>query len=155
MSCSMTQHRAPGEDRTHNFAIKSEALPTELSVLPLMHTSKGSRECTLLKNPEYTGIITYEPRHEKTGLRGFTTRSDTNQVRQSQNMARALKFRIKKEEGLFYLCSENKDADQLRSNCIADQRLCFRICKNRFITTLLIYTCIHVCIFGACKLNFR
>ena len=25
----------------------------------------------------------------------------------------------------FYIC-ENKDADQLRSNCAADQRLCFR-----------------------------
>ena len=30
-------------------------------------------------------------------------------------MARGLKFRIKKLEGLFYLCSENKGADQPRS----------------------------------------
>ena len=33
-------------------------------------------------------------------------------------------------EGLHYLCSENKGADQLRSYCAADQRLCFRICKK-------------------------
>ena len=37
-------------------------------------------------------------------------------------MARGLKFRIYKEEGLYYSCSENKDADQLRG----DLRLCFR-----------------------------
>ena len=29
-----------------------------------------------------------------------------------------------------YLCSDNKGADQLRSNCAADLRLCFRICEN-------------------------
>ena len=33
-------------------------------------------------------------------------------------------------EGLYYLCSENKGADQLRSYCAADLRLCFRICKK-------------------------
>ena len=45
-------------------------------------------------------------------------------------MARGLKFRIQKVEGLYYPCSENKDADQLRSYCAADLRLCFRIYKN-------------------------
>ena len=29
---------------------------------------------------------------------------------------------------LYYSCSENKGADQLRSHCKADLRLCFRIC---------------------------
>ena len=33
-------------------------------------------------------------------------------------------------EGLYYICGENKCADQLRSYCAADLRLCFRICKN-------------------------
>ena len=47
-------------------------------------------------------------------------------------MARALKFCIKEEEGLYYLCSENKGADQLRGYREADLRLCFRICKSRF-----------------------
>ena len=42
------------------------------------------------------------------------TRSDTNQPVQSQKQARSLKFRIKEEEGLYYLCSENKGANQLR-----------------------------------------
>ena len=45
-------------------------------------------------------------------------------------MARSLKFRIKKVEGLYYPCSENKGADQLRGYHEADLRLCFRICKN-------------------------
>ena len=35
-------------------------------------------------------------------------------------------------EGLYYLCSENKGADQLRGYREADLRLCFRICKSRF-----------------------
>ena len=39
-------------------------------------------------------------------------------------MARGLKFWIYELEGLYYLCSENKGADQ------TDLRLCFRICKN-------------------------
>ena len=33
-------------------------------------------------------------------------------------------------QGLYYLCSENKDADQLRGYREADLRLCFRICKK-------------------------
>ena len=34
-------------------------------------------------------------------------------------------------EGLYYLCSENKGADQLRGCRAADLHLCFLICKNR------------------------
>ena len=60
----------------------------------------------------------------------FPTRSDTNQAERLQKMARGLKFRIKKVEGLYYLCSENKGADQLRGYREADLRLCFRICKK-------------------------
>ena len=33
---------------------------------------------------------------------------------------------------MFYLCSENKGADQLRGYREADLRLCFRICKKPF-----------------------
>ena len=33
-------------------------------------------------------------------------------------------------KGLYYPYSENKGADQLRSYCAADLRLCFRICKK-------------------------
>ena len=41
-------------------------------------------------------------------------RSDTNWAVQPQKMARGLKVLIYKVEGLYYLCSENKGADQLR-----------------------------------------
>ena len=60
----------------------------------------------------------------------FPTWSDTNQTVRLQKMARGLKFRIKKVEGLYYLWSENKGADQLRGYREADLRLCFRICKT-------------------------
>ena len=59
----------------------------------------------------------------------FSTWSDTNQAVQSQKTARGLKFRIKKVEGLYYLCSENKGADQLRGYHEADLGLCFHISK--------------------------
>ena len=49
---------------------------------------------------------------------------------QSQKMVRGLKFRITEVEGLYYLCSENKCADQLHSYREADMRLCFGIGKK-------------------------
>ena len=52
--------------------------------------------------------------------------SDTNRAVQSLNMARDLKFRIQKVEGLYYPC-EIKGADQLRGCREADLRLCFRM----------------------------
>ena len=60
----------------------------------------------------------------------FPTWSDTNRAVQPHKMARGLKIRIKKVEELYYPCSENKGADQLRGNREADLRLCFRICKT-------------------------
>ena len=65
----------------------------------------------------------------------FPTWSDTNQALQLQKMARGLKFLIKEVEGLYYICCENKGADQLRADQLhgyreADLRLCFRICKT-------------------------
>ena len=65
----------------------------------------------------------------------FPTRSDTNRSVQSQKRARILKFRILVEEELYYPSSENKGADQLRSYCEADLRLCFRLCR------LLVFPC--------------
>ena len=53
-----------------------------------------------------------------------------NQAVQLQKMARGLKFRIQKINGLNYLCSENKDADQLRGYREADLRLCFSHMQN-------------------------
>ena len=49
-------------------------------------------------------------------------------------MARGLKFRIYKVEGLYYLCSENKGADQLRGHRKADLRLCFRAYAKRLFS---------------------
>ena len=60
----------------------------------------------------------------------FPTWSNTNQAVQPHKMARGLKFRIGQVEVLYYLCSENKGADQLRGYHEADLGLCFRICKK-------------------------
>ena len=79
-------------------------------------------------------VVIIEPRCEKTGLRIFPTWSDTNQTVQLQKMARSLKFRIYVVEGLYYLYSENKGADQLHGYREADLRLCFCICKKPFFS---------------------
>ena len=63
----------------------------------------------------------------------FPTWSDTNQTVQLQKMARGFKFRIKIEEGLHYLCSENKGADQLRGYREADLHFCFLHMQNVFV----------------------
>ena len=59
----------------------------------------------------------------------FLTRSDTSLAVHAQKIARGWKFWIKKVEGLYYLFSKNKCANQLRSYCEADLRLCFRMCE--------------------------
>ena len=71
----------------------------------------------------------------------FSTWSDTNQAVQLQKMARDLKFWTKKVEGLYYLYSENKGADQLRGYREADLRLCFRICKMLVFSRQGSYSC--------------
>ena len=75
-------------------------------------------------------LVGNEPRCEKTGFSGFPTRSDTNRAVQPQKMARGLKFRVSEVRRLYYQCSENKGADQLRGYRMADLCLCFRICKK-------------------------
>ena len=60
----------------------------------------------------------------------FPNRSDTNHAVQAQKIARGMKFRIEEVERLYYPCSENKGADQLRGYREADLRLCFRIYAN-------------------------
>ena len=60
----------------------------------------------------------------------FTVWSGTNQAIQLQKMARGLKFRTKKVEGLHFPCSKNKGADQLCGYRETDLRLCFRICNK-------------------------
>ena len=65
----------------------------------------------------------------------FPNRSDTNRAVQAQKQARSLKFQISVAEELDYPSSENKGADQLRSYCEADLRLCFRLGR------LLVFPC--------------
>ena len=65
---------------------------------------------------------------------GISDQVCTNQSVQSQKMTRSLKFYIYVEEGLYYPCSENKGADQLRSYCTADLRFCFGIGENPFFS---------------------
>ena len=45
-------------------------------------------------------------------------------------VGRGWNFRISEVERLYYLCSENKGADQLRGYRAADLRLCYRICET-------------------------
>ena len=81
------------------------------------------------QRPDMTIAVDWDVKHQ------FKQTIDSNQVQHkpacnSQKQARSLKFRTEEEEGLYYPCSENKDADQLYSYCKADLRLCFRIGKN-------------------------
>ena len=76
----------------------------------------------------------------------FPTWSDTNQAVKLQKMARGLKFRIQKVEGLFYLCGENKGADQLRGYREADLPLCFRICKTLVFSWYGSFSNVSVCL---------
>ena len=63
---------------------------------------------------------------------GVPTRFDTNRAIQSHvQMARDLEFPNQEEEGLFYLCRENKSADQLCGYHPTNLRLCFRKWKKQ------------------------
>ena len=76
-------------------------------------------------------MTTLKPCGERVGLRVFSTRSDTNQAVHTQMIASSrLEISILSVKELYYLCSENIGADQLRSYREADLRLCFRICKK-------------------------
>ena len=48
-------------------------------------------------------------------------------------------------EGLYYLCSENKGADQLRGYREADLRLCFSICKKPVFSRCGSFVCLSYC----------
>ena len=78
----------------------------------------------------HTAYFTYAVSRENLSL-GFLTRASSNWVVQPQKMARGLKFRIKEVKGLYYLCSENKGADQLCGHHAADLCLCLCICKSQ------------------------
>ena len=87
--------------------------------------------CLIYKN---LSILRNKQNHEKMCLLAFVTFSDTNQSALLSSIARAWKqdlatarihmSRVVRKPA-FCIC-ENKDADQLRGNREADQRLCFR-----------------------------
>ena len=78
-------------------------------------------------------------------------------------MARGLKFLIWVVEGLYYPCSENKGADQLRGYRVADLRLCFRICKKPVFSRrgsyiYILYAsveCPYIVFIYDCKVEFQ
>ena len=51
--------------------------------------------------------------------------SDMNQDVQPQKIARVFTFQILEVAGLYSLCSQNKDADQLHGYRAADLHLCY------------------------------
>ena len=81
-----------------------------------------------MRDAGYLMSSSYEPRSEETGLRGFRPCLTQTGLYNHKRWIENLKFLISKVEGLYYLCSENKGADQLRGYREADLRLiCFRI----------------------------
>ena len=69
---------------------------------------------------------------------GFPTRSDTNWAVQSQNMARGLKFRIQKGEGVYYPLAKTK---ALISFTVTTKLICvfvFAYAKAGFLTMRVI-----------------
>ena len=70
--------------------------------LPALDTKPESLDLTC------RGSTYFEPRHEKTGLRGFGPGPTLKWSLQPQKTARGLKLRIEEVEELCYLCSKNK-----------------------------------------------
>ena len=86
---------------------------------------------------------------------GFPTWSDTNRPVQSQKRARIMILLVEVEEELYYPSSENKCADQFRSDCEAVMRLCFCIGKKSvFFMTRLKSKHMPEFIFQKCKSNY-
>ena len=71
--------------------------------------------CTYAKDRISFGVARMSHVTKKNVSLGFQARSDTKWTVQLQKMARGCTFRIKEEEELYYICSENIGADQLRS----------------------------------------
>ena len=57
----------------------------------------------------------FEPRQEKIYLRGFRPGRTQTGLYSHRRWIELCNFRIYEVDGLYYICSENKGADQLRS----------------------------------------
>ena len=67
--------------------------------------------------------------HEQTCLQGFRP-GLTNWAVQPSKLVRDYKFQIKEVEGLYYVSSEDKGADQLCCYRTDDLHFCFCVCKK-------------------------
>ena len=86
-----------------------------LSFAENMYCRYSLEPLNLLKKEKKSSIpLYYMSRVMRKPIHWFPTWFDTNQAVQLQKMASGLKFRIQEEEGLYYLCSKSKGADQLR-----------------------------------------
>ena len=108
-------------------------------------TSQLISSTTILSTPVlllcHSSLVTRKPVFGNCDL----DRQNKNRAVQPQTMTRGLKFWILMVEGLYYLCSENKGADQLCSNRKADLHLCCRICKKpHFIYTNFFFCAIYL-----------
>ena len=95
------------------------------NIQKLLEEKQQNQVSIVLRKP----ICIFEPRCEKTGLRGFRPGPTQTGLYCHRRWLEALNFGFRKEI-LYYPHSENKDADQLRGYREADLRLCFRICKK-------------------------
>ena len=117
----------PSLCRTWSETLKTVFFPMQLS------------KSLLVREILKAGFLSYLSRVMRKPTFWFPTWSDTNQAVQLLKTVRGLKFR----KGLYYPCSENKGADQLRDYREADLRLCFRIFKMLFLVTRLISLSFH------------
>ena len=88
----------------------------------VMEIQRLANICELVIKP-------YEPRFEKTSLRGFRPGPTKTGLHRHRRWLEAEILDLG-GEGLYYPFSENKGADHLRGYREADLRLCFRICKK-------------------------
>ena len=92
----------------------------------LMTRLKYQRVTTrFAKQMRFVAVV--EPCHEKNLFYGCPTGSIT----MPQKMTSGLKFLVKKVEGLYNHCSENKSAKQLYGYRTADLGLCFCIVEKQ------------------------
>ena len=124
-------HTMPGMD------INQNGHDTMKSLTLLVSRSSRMRIQTLGISvfSRHSGVLvgTIEPRCEKTGLRVFYLvphkpgcAAIELKFRILEVLKRDCTIRVAKTKA-YYPCSENKGANQLRSYCAADLRLCFRI----------------------------
>ena len=102
-----------GEQLTFNDLHLATRFFREMVVIFTLEMSNSDNSSQCLPGREKIN----EPCQEKT-YSVFPTRSHTSRAVQPQKMVRALKLPIWAEEGLYFLCSENKGAYQLHGYCV-------------------------------------